>query len=123
LISDARKSPFGKAVRDSFLNIFGLEAHDYWIPATEESNPLYPPFLRGNPSNSKHSRDLPVGDGRKNLPLTAFGKEGFELHRINISKPQLSSGVSIDSSPVTRYSLLITFYYPHKQVSKKVLNY
>jgi hypothetical protein len=36
------QSPFGKAVRGRFLNVFGLEAHDYWISATEDNNPLYP---------------------------------------------------------------------------------
>jgi len=61
-------------VRGRFLNVFGLEAHDNWISATEENNPLYPPFLRGNPSNSKHLRLLPTGIRRKNLPLTALEK-------------------------------------------------
>jgi hypothetical protein len=37
-----------------------------------DNNPLYPPFLRGNPSNSRHLQHLPVGVRRKNLPLTAL---------------------------------------------------
>ena len=66
----AQPSPI-KAVRGRFLNILGLEAHDYWISATKDNNPLYPPFLRGNPSNSKRSWHLPIGVRRENLPLTA----------------------------------------------------
>jgi hypothetical protein len=58
-------------VRGRFLNIFGLEVHDYWISVVKDNNPLYPPLLRGNPSNSRYSRHLPIGIGRKNLPLTA----------------------------------------------------
>ena len=61
-------------MRGRFLNVFGLEAYDYWIWATADNNPLYPPFLRGNPNNSRYSRHLPIGVRRKNLPLTALVK-------------------------------------------------
>jgi hypothetical protein len=67
----------GLSVRGRFLSIFGLEAHDYWISVAKDNNPLYPPLLRGNPSNSRYSRHLSIGIGRKNLPLTGMGVWGM----------------------------------------------
>ncbi len=50
-----------------------------------ENTPLYPPFLRGNPSNNRHSRDLSIGARRKNLPLTAHqGGRGLMVDLISI---------------------------------------
>jgi len=40
----------------------------------QKNTPLYPPFLRGNPSNSRRSRHLSIGARRKNLLLTAFSE-------------------------------------------------
>jgi len=79
--------PLLRAVRGRFLNVLGLEVHDYWISEAKEDNPLYPPFLRGNPSNSKHSQHLAIGVGRKNLPLTALLRGNTEA----ISYPNIFS--------------------------------
>jgi hypothetical protein len=54
---EVRNSLLTKVVRGKFSSIFGLRVHDYWISATEENNPLYPPFLRGNPSGVDFIRE------------------------------------------------------------------
>ena len=75
-----------------------------------KNNPLYPPFLRGNPSNSKYSQDSPIGARGKNLPLTAFlrgNPSGAPLIRGNSSGCQrlrhLLRGFCLKNLPLTAF--------------------